>query len=375
MEELSNIMLTTAIGLGILGASYVLDLIVGTIRVLFSDKIKWSWRKMGEDLLKAILLAGSIEVWIVLWYVAGWYAGKVGLDITEFTNAMGISGMIGAIGAGAMWYLTNAGKNLLDFVNTKHVNVIVDESKADYKAVADKLKGMFIKQDNDEQRSIDPELGGSCYYHVDVSTPEAFYNAVNGVGFNEGWGYQCVAGFKEFQFSLAGTYVGAGGAAKNYAYNHSAVEALGFTWHDGNTGFQNGDWAIWTGGEFGHVAMYYNGQWFGQNQGAKNGAEGTPFNLMTLPTGDIAGFYRPNIYNKPEPTPTPTPTPKPKSKFKVGDHVVPTRLVDYDGTPLVQWDDEYVITQINGDRAVLCADRDGDLIVWAAMRTSDIRKV
>ena len=82
---------------------------------------------------------------------------------------------------------------------------------------------------------------------------------------------------------------------------------------------------------------------------------------------------------KPEPAPTPTPTPEPTptptptpSKFKVGDKVVPTRLVDYDGTPLTQWDPYYTISELNGDRAVLTADRNGKPEVWAAMNTADI---
>ena len=72
----------------------------------------------------------------------------------------------------------------------------------------------------------------------------------------------------------------------------------------------------------------------------------------------------------PEPTPEPEPQPEPEPEFKVGDVVVPTRLVDYDGTPLVQYDDTYTITQISGDRAVLSARG----AVWAAMNTKDIRK-
>lgn len=80
---------------------------------------------------------------------------------------------------------------------------------------------------------------------------------------------------------------------------------------------------------------------------------------------------------EPAPAPAPEPTPEPapaEEGFKEGDVVVPTRLVDYDGTPLVQYDDTYVITQLIGDRAVLSADRNGQMVVWAAMRTSDIRK-
>ena len=73
---------------------------------------------------------------------------------------------------------------------------------------------------------------------------------------------------------------------------------------------------------------------------------------------------------KPVP-PAPEPTPAPEPEFKVGDKVVPTNLVDYYGTPLVQYDDYYTITQINGDRAVLSARG----AVWAAMNTANIRKV
>lgn len=80
-----------------------------------------------------------------------------------------------------------------------------------------------------------------------------------------------------------------------------------------------------------------------------------------------------------EPAPAPTPEPEPEPEpveegFKVGDIVVPTRLVDYNGTPLVQYDDTYTITQLSGDRAVLSAPRNGKMVVWAAMNTKDIRK-
>lgn len=69
----------------------------------------------------------------------------------------------------------------------------------------------------------------------------------------------------------------------------------------------------------------------------------------------------------PEAAPAPAPAPEP---FKVGDLVVPTRLVDYNGTPLVQYDQAYTIAELSGNRAVLTARG----AVWAAMRTEDIRK-
>lgn len=77
-----------------------------------------------------------------------------------------------------------------------------------------------------------------------------------------------------------------------------------------------------------------------------------------------------NLVKVDAPAPAPAPAPKPAEGFKVGDVVVPTRLVDYNGTPLVQYDDTYTISEINGDRAVLMARG----AVWAAMNTKDIRK-
>lgn len=57
--------------------------------------------------------------------------------------------------------------------------------------------------------------------------------------------------------------------------------------------------------------------------------------------------------------------------YQVGDTVIPTVLVDYDGTPLVQYDDVYTITELIGDRAVLEARGQ----VWAAMNVANIQKV
>ena len=64
-------------------------------------------------------------------------------------------------------------------------------------------------------------------------------------------------------------------------------------------------------------------------------------------------------------------------KFKVGDKVKPLKLVNYNGTPLVQYDETYTIMEINGDRVVLGAPRGskGKLEIWAAMNINDIEKI
>ena len=61
---------------------------------------------------------------------------------------------------------------------------------------------------------------------------------------------------------------------------------------------QNGDIAVWgsnMGGGYGHVAMYYNGKYFGQNQGSSGGTYGGPFNLLAIGTVPL-GWFRPKCY-------------------------------------------------------------------------------
>lgn len=141
------------------------------------------------------------------------------------------------------------------------------------------------------------QMGALVYYQVPMATPTEFVNSVNGKGFNEGYGYQCVAAFKEFMYSLSGKYVAAaGGGAKGYATQQAQIEPLGFKWHAGTAGLQDGDWAIWTTGQYGHVAMKYGDKWFSQNQYAADPNVGNPFNLASISTNGIAGYYRPNIY-------------------------------------------------------------------------------
>ena len=78
----------------------------------------------------------------------------------------------------------------------------------------------------------------------------------------------------------------------------------------------------------------------------------------------------------PAPKPEPTPTPAPVIGFKKGEIVVPTRLVNYTGTKLVQYDKTYVVYEDSrNDRVVLAAPRHGKLVVWAAMNIKDVRRV
>nr|DAV67248.1 MAG TPA: CW7 repeat protein [Caudoviricetes sp.] len=165
------------------------------------------------------------------------------------------------------------------------------------------IMGLDVPQDSGSGcEAPDKELaqmGSGVYYKTDMSSPAAFVNAMNGRGFNEGYGLQCVAGFKQFMFSLSGRVVATRtGGASGYANQVGEIQALGFTWHGGQAGMKDGDWAIFGGGTYGHVAMYYQGKFFGQNQGSGNIYVGNAFNLMDLGgyRNSIIGYYRPNIW-------------------------------------------------------------------------------
>ena len=84
-------------------------------------------------------------------------------------------------------------------------------------------------------------------------------------------------------------------------------------------------------------------------------------------TGDLGGMDESAISAYVEPTPT--------KDFKVGDKVVPIKLVDYKGTHLTQYDKEYTIMQIDKRGAVLGAQRKGKLQVWAVLKLDNIKKV
>ena len=189
------------------------------------------------------------------------------------------------------------------------------------------IMGLDVPQDSGSGcEAPDKELaqmGSGVYYKTDMSSPAAFVNAMNGRGFNEGYGLQCVAGFKQFMFSLSGRVVATRtGGASGYANQIGEIQALGFTWHGGQAGMKDGDWAIFGGGTYGHVAMYYQGKFFGQNQGSGNIYIGNAFNLMDLGgyRNSIIGYYRPNIWANGSIASTPS-TPAANSKA-VNDQVV-----------------------------------------------------
>lgn len=373
------------ITLGLVGVFFLSMAFRGIFGYLKNDKIayedlKFSWGTFFKGMIRPTLLTLTTGAFVAL--LIG-FLKLVGLSGLEISGLDQISPQVLEIGLaiadiGAIGYAMKEALYCFTLTDTQIEKI----RETVYKALDDESTGVDIsydgaeliaeavnvKQDTGGAEELDetshPELGAIPYYKVDVSTPTGFYNAVNGKGFNESWGCSCVAGFKEFCYSLCGKYVSTStGAAKDYANQRAQIEPLGFTYYN-DRNLQNGDWVILGLGVYGHVAMYYNGKLFGQNQQASDPNIGSPFSLNSISLSTYLCHYRPNIYKAPAPS----------VDVKVGDAVLPINWVDYNGKALKKTRDYYFVSQISGDRAVLSADSISGAI-YAAVKASNLKKV
>ncbi len=131
-------------------------------------------------------------------------------------------------------------------------------------------------------------------------TPEQFVNKYNGGGYDiDGTaGMQCVDAFKIFtqeQYGFHNFTTTSGYAEGLWTYRRSKPYYQYFDDTASVNHLQNGDWVIWGyGGNHpdSHIAMYYNGQFFGMNQlGVRT------FTLVSDTTSNVLGVLRPKMYN------------------------------------------------------------------------------
>lgn len=157
-----------------------------------------------------------------------------------------------------------------------------------------------------------------------MASPHEFYLSVINKGFNtDGYGFQCVAGFKVFCKQVLGLNyyhksICYGGNPPNYAYRiWYNFDSLGlgkyFTKVKSNE-MVDGDWAIWTYGgrnnacPYSHIAMFRKdnkkgtGIFLGQNQSVNGGR----FSQVNIAYSGMLGGLRPKIYHQNKPTPSKT---------------------------------------------------------------------
>lgn len=140
-----------------------------------------------------------------------------------------------------------------------------------------------------------------------AKTPQQFFDEYNGRAVNKGngwndstFGYQCVAGFKAF-CEWAGIPVKATPndlASGYWLYRQQLGYADYFDFITDYQQLRNGDWVVWAktskSHPSSHIAMFYNGLEFGENQGAIG------FNLKATNFTDMLGALRPKIFENQE---------------------------------------------------------------------------
>lgn len=135
-------------------------------------------------------------------------------------------------------------------------------------------------------------------------TAEEFYKSHlgRGVDIDAAYGVQCVDLFKAFtkeNYNIYNYNCGNGWASGLWINRKSRPYYDKFVEVSVNE-MQNGDWVIWNNGSKScpdsHVAMYYNGKFFGQNQGGKAAAS-----LCNLSLDGVLGVLRPKMYVKAAP--------------------------------------------------------------------------
>jgi hypothetical protein len=126
-------------------------------------------------------------------------------------------------------------------------------------------------------------------------TAKSFVDKYNGqaIDYDKAYGVQCVDGARVWQdYFLGASIPCAGNYASGYwTGNRSWFKAKGCTEVTNYKNLKNGDLVIWPYGSkshpSSHVAMYYNGQEFGQNQGGNR-----QFRLKSTDFSDMAGAFR-----------------------------------------------------------------------------------
>lgn len=274
------------------------------------------------------------------------------------------------------------------------------------------------------------EIGGrGRYYPVQITSYDVFRAQVIGKGFDidGAYGNQCWDGCALLWQQLGRTLQTGNGCAYGcWTLKRNENAGTNFQLITNKADVKRGDVVVFQGGQYGHIGFadenYLGGTYIkllGQNQGAANGN----FNVINMSMAGFLGAFRFKGWvasqNNPQPQPTtpqksneiiadeviagkwgndpertqrlkaagynrdaiqaivdaklnpatkPSPAPK-KNEIKVGSTVVPTRLVDYNGTPVRQYDPSYTVIQLTGNRAVLSARG----AVWCAMNVKNLK--
>lgn len=429
MDNIVDKLITVGFGLTILGGAWLIWFISGVANNLFSSK-QWSWTRMLEDVTKTLVMALAVLAWVVLAEALDWYTTQVGMDISELLDGASVTGLIGIICGGSGYYVMKAFRNFASFIGEAHVAKQVGE--ADYKAVAEPVKEFLetitskTSQEDIESYSesepalfdyeeLDPEEAGRG--GVNNTYPEPYRSARQDSMTDPSTCYnrECVSYCAWKIKELTGKWLTRTGGM-NAKYWVQRLAENGYTKVVSKPQDGGKYVGISIAGQYGHVLWFEEGNTISEynylsagnfsvrninlsayiwveikapastntesvQQTAKKSNAEIADEVIALKWGvqperqkklEADGYnyndIRAIVNAKLEAGKTPTTAPK-SSKIEVGSIVYPTRLVDYTGHSVRQYDQSYTVTQLNGNRAVLSARGQ----VWCAMNVRDLR--
>lgn len=432
MDNIVDKLITVGFGLTILGGAWLIWFISGVANNLFSSK-QWSWTRMLEDVTKTLVMALAVLAWVVLAEALDWYTTQVGMDISELLDGASVTGLIGIICGGSGYYVMKAFRNFASFIGETHVAKQVGEAdyKAVAEPVKEFLETITSKTSQEDIEAAVTDADDPVLDYEEVDTEEAGKGGLNNTypdtpkryrtaaqdtitDPSTCWNRECVSYCAWKIAEATGKWLTrTGGMSAKYWVQRLAEN--GYT--KVVSAPQNGGKyvGISTAGQYGHVLWFEEGNTISEYnylsagnfsvrninlsayiwveikapastntesvQVAKKSNAEIADEVIAMKWGvqperqkklEAAGYnyndIRAIVNAKLDAGKAPTAAPK-SSRIEVGSVVYPTRLVDYTGHSVRQYDQSYTVTQLQGNRAVLSARGQ----VWCAMNVKDLR--
>ena len=329
LENMIEQLTTVAVGLGILGGAYLVWLISGIANVIFTEGRKWSWKRMFEDITKALLMSIAMLAWVAIFNALDWFSLKMGADISKILEGANVTGLIGGIIGGTVYFVGKGYKNFYEFINKNHVTPEIKEGSQDYKTVTEKVFELFETRPEvvEQQKKSEEEYekgGIGNHYSVPIDCYESFRNTVIGNGYDlDGqFSFQCWDGACLLWDELGRwLYTGNGCASGCWTLerDRNAGDLFDLIWDKKD--IRRGDVVVFSCGQFGHIGFAdedYSGNEYirllGQNQSAD-----MRFCVINMSLGTFLGAFRYHGW-----IPAPQPAPEPSSDvieyvYKPGD--------------------------------------------------------
>lgn len=418
MELLLDQYITLGACAGVLGILYLAWLSSGVISVAYSKTRQWSWKIFWEDLLKLLVVIGSMALFVLGANLLEWLVAHMGGDISVLANIVSVGAVARQMIKAGAGYASKAQANYEAFFSSRHSEetpLEIDPEKIDWHGISEDVQN-FCKEVAD---AITPEhLQTEQQTEAEAALSEEEIALVREV-LEYGLGAEVSPlsrilpdgdndGGKGWQCSKYAWYL-ASGERMNYAPHPDygpvngnrmvdyLIQKLGWV----ECKKQDGAIFSYNTGQYGHTGIVKNAA-----QNLVSDANWTPLKVGThyinldavgaryccprsqvVSTTNSAQKAPKNAHTQAsEGNNSSTATPAPAKKentavsqdkpliFHKGEKVVPLRKVDYDGRHLRQYDEVYYVVQDveeGEDRVVLGARGQ----IWAAMRTEDVKKV